>query len=199
MTIENKDFKVKHGLQVANGGIFGGTVQISEAQLSNEAVTKLYVDTKIDAAVQGIVFIDGGIPSTEIFDNILDGGTPGTASWEDTLDAGGILPPSDIDFKPEAPETGVDGDLYFNIESKRLSVYYNGEWITLANLSDAGITEIPQHIHDTAIDGTGLVVSTFVDSGFFSNEDGPLVSAGFFNTESWDKTYDGGIAEDNFN
>ena len=47
-------------------------------------------------------------------------------------------------------------------------------------------------------DGTGRVVSVFISGGFY-NDPGNLVSAGFYNTSSWDNTWDGGIAIDNFN
>jgi hypothetical protein len=199
MTIESKDFKVKHGLQVASGGTFGGTVAIAEARLANEAVTKLYVDTQVAAATQGVLYKDAGFADTESFDDVLDGGTPGTSVWEVLIDAGGVGVDSIVGIYPEAPDGGQNGDLYFNTETNRLSVFYNNQWIILANLTDAGLNEIPQHIHDTSIGGNGMIVSTFVDSGFFLNTDGALVSAGFFNTSSWDNTYDGGIAEDNFN
>jgi len=199
MASVEKDFKVKNGLLVAAGGRFGGTVQIAEAQFSNEATTKLYVDTQVNAAVQGVLYKDAGFADTESWDDTYDGGTPGTISWNAIIDAGGIGVASVVGTYPTAPETGQNGDLYFNTETNRLSVFYNNQWFILANLTDAGITEIPQHIHDTSIGGNGMVVSTFVDSGFYLNTDGSLVSAGFYNTESWDNSYDGGLAIDNFN
>ena len=47
-------------------------------------------------------------------------------------------------------------------------------------------------------DGSGLIVSTFVSGGAY-NEPGVLVSAGDYSTNSWENTYDGGVATDNFN
>jgi hypothetical protein len=73
--------------------------------------------------------------------------------------------------------------------------YYNGQWNTLALVQDT--LELPQHIHDTAIDGTGLIVSTFKDAGFY-NEGGSEEDAGFYNTNSWAATFDGGIATEAF-
>jgi hypothetical protein len=73
--------------------------------------------------------------------------------------------------------------------------YYNGQWNTLALVQDT--LELPQHIHDTAIDGTGLIVSTFKDAGFY-NEGGAEEDAGFYNTNSWAATFDGGIATEAF-
>jgi hypothetical protein len=199
MAMVEKDFKVKNGLLVNDGGIFGGTVQIAEASLPNEATTKLYVDTQVAAATQGVIYKDAGFVDTASFDAVFDGGTPSTTSWETIIDAGGISLASVVGIFSAAPDGGLDGDLYFNSETNRLSVFYNSQWFILANLTDAGITEIPQHIHDTSIGGNGMVVSTFIDSGFYLNTDGALASAGFYNTASWDNSYDGGIATDNFN
>jgi hypothetical protein len=42
----NKDFKVKHGLDVAQGGTFGGTVTVATPTQNTHAATKLYVDSK---------------------------------------------------------------------------------------------------------------------------------------------------------
>ena len=44
MTTTNKDFKVKHGLEVANGGTFGGPVTVGTPTGPDHAATKDYVD-----------------------------------------------------------------------------------------------------------------------------------------------------------
>ena len=44
MTTQSKDFKVKNGLLVAQGGIFGGTVQASTPIEPADLTTKEYVD-----------------------------------------------------------------------------------------------------------------------------------------------------------
>ena len=44
MTTSNKDFRVKHGIQVAGSAVINGTVQISEATADNHAVTRSYVE-----------------------------------------------------------------------------------------------------------------------------------------------------------
>jgi hypothetical protein len=41
MATVDKDFKVKNGLVVSNGGSFGGTVVVAEPTLSNHATTIL--------------------------------------------------------------------------------------------------------------------------------------------------------------
>ena len=154
MATVDKDFKVKNGLVVANGGTFGGTVTVATPTQNNHAATKEYVDSVV-----------GGV---EV-----------------------VVPASST-----APSTPTNGQLWYDTLTNRVYVYYNSEWFAMANLSDAEVLQ--DHIHDTSIDGNGLIVSTFVSSGSY-NEPGAYVNAGFYNTNSWETTWDGGIAIDNFN
>ena len=150
MATVNKDFRVKHGIIVADGGTFGSTVTVATPTQNAHAATKLYVDTAV------------GSP------------TIGTTQ----------------------PATPANGNLWFDTLTERVHVYYNSEWVAIATLEDA--ETLQDHIHDTAIDGTGLIVSTFISGGAY-NEPGVLVSAGSYNTASFEATYDGGTAIDNFN
>lgn len=150
MATFNKDFKIKHGINVAEGGTFGGTVTVATPTQDTHATTKLYVDAAV------------GSP------------TIGTTQ----------------------PESPINGNLWFDTLTERVHVYYNSEWVAIATLEDA--ETLQDHIHDTSIDGSGLIVSTFISGGAY-NEPGVLVSAGLYNTESFEATYDGGVATDNFN
>jgi len=132
----DKDFKVKNGLVVANGGSFGGSVVVGEPTLSTHAATKAYVDA-----------MAGGIPVDS---------TP-----------------------PSSPD-----------------VYYNSSWLAIATLEDA--ETLQDHIHDTSIDGNGLIVTMFVSGGTYSDP-GVVIEGGSYNTSSWSETWDGGVATDNFN
>jgi len=152
MATVDKDFKVKNGLVVANGGTFGGTVTVASPTLANHAATKAYVDAA------------AGTPNLPISDN--------------------------------APASPENGDLWFDSVTERVHVYYAGQWLAIATLADAEVLQ--DHIHDTAIDGTGLIVSTFVSGGSY-DEPGVLVSAGSYNTTTWEATWVGGDATDNFN
>ena len=152
MATVNKDFKVKHGLSVTEGGTFGQAVVVGTPTENTHAATKLYVDSK------------------------------------ELLVAAGSVAPS--------AQNSSNGELFIDTQNNRLLFYYNGQWNTTALLQDT--LEIAQHIHDTAIGGTGLIVSTFVDAGFY-NEAGSEEDAGFYNTNSWAATYDGGIATEVFN
>jgi len=148
----NKDFKVQHGLDVTQGGTFGGTVTVATPTQNAHAATKLYVDTVASA---------GGV-------------TVGAT----------------------APESPSNGNLWFDTLTERVHVYYGSQWVAIATLEDA--ETLQDHIHDTSIDGSGLIVSTFVSGGAY-NEPGYLVSAGLYNTASWEETWVGGEAIDNFN
>jgi len=152
MATVNKDFKVKNGLYVTNGGTFGGEVTVATPTVGTSAATKDYVDLAV------------GSPS---------------------------IP---VDSTP--PVSPGNGDLWFDTLTERVHVYYGSVWVAIATLEDAEVLQ--DHIHDTSIDGSGLIVSTFVSGGAY-NEPGVLVSAGDYSTSSWENTYDGGTAIDNFN
>ena len=150
MATVNKDFRVKHGINVAEGGTFGSTVTVATPTENAHAATKLYVDNAVGTPT---------VPTTQ-------------------------------------PISPTNGDLWFDTLTERVHVYYSSEWLAIATLEDA--ETLKDHIHDTAIDGTGLIVSTFISGGAY-NEPGVLVSAGLYNTSEFEATFDGGTAIDNFN
>jgi hypothetical protein len=95
-----------------------------------------------------------------------------------------------------APVSPSNGSLWFDTSTQRVHVYYTDQWIAIATLQDA--ETLQDHIHDTSIDGSGLIVSKFISGGSYA-EAGVLISAGFYNTAYFEATYDGGYATDNFN
>jgi VCBS repeat-containing protein len=153
MATVDKDFKVKNGLVVANGGTFGGTVTVATPTLGDHATTKDYVDDLVGGAVS-------------------------------------------VPVLSEAPDNPEQGTLYIDTITKRLHMYLDSSWSAIATLQDA--ETLRDHIHDTSIDGSGLIVSIFVSGGTY-NEAGALVEAGVYNTVLWSQTWDGGISIDNFN
>jgi len=114
-----------------------------------------------------------------------------TKAYVDSLTGAPSVPVSDT-----APASPSNGNLWYDTVTERLHVYYNSQWLAIATLEDA--ETLQDHIHDTSIDGTGTVVTMFVTGGFY-NDPGYLVNAGFYNTTTWEETWDGGIAIDNFN
>ena len=152
MATINRDFKVKHGLSVAEGGTFGSPVTVGTPSSDAHAATKSYVDTKAPVA-------------------------PPAAS---------------------APASPVNGQLWFDTVAQHLLIYSTSlvDWIMLATLYDA--ENMIQHIHDTAIDGTGLIVSVFNDCGFYDSVYTSSDIAGFYDSAEWTNSYDGGNPLDNF-
>lgn len=104
---------------------------------------------------------------------------------------------SGISVGNTAPASPSNGDMWFDSLTSRVNVYYNGSWITQASVDDT--QTLPDHIHDTSIDGTGFIVSQFVSSGFYNAPQGTPQDAGSPSTASFELTYDGGSATDNFN
>jgi hypothetical protein len=152
VTTTNRDFKVKHGLNVALGGTFGQAVTVGTPTENTHATTKLYVDSVAGSA------------------GVTVSGT--------------------------APASPSNGNLWFDTLTERVHVYYGSQWVAIATLEDA--ETLQDHIHDTSIDGSGLIVSMFVSGGSY-DEPGYLVSAGQYDTTSWETTWSGGEAVDNFN
>ncbi len=114
-----------------------------------------------------------------------------TKQYVDNLAGAPSIPVSDT-----PPQSPLNGNLWFDNVTQRVHVYYDGQWLAIATLEDAEVLQ--DHIHDTSIDGNGLIVSTFISGGSY-DEPGVLVSAGTYNTTSWEYTWDGGTATDNFN
>ena len=96
-----------------------------------------------------------------------------------------------------APSTPGNGQLWFDTLTSHINVYYEGTWITVATIDDT--QNLPDHIHDTSIEGNGLITSQFITSGFFNTPQGSPIDSGMANTNSWTSTLDGGVAIDNFN
>jgi len=96
-----------------------------------------------------------------------------------------------------APESPVNGSLWFDTLTQRVNVYYGQSWMTVATIDDT--LNIPQHIHDTSIDGTGFIVTTFTSGGSFNDPQGSPIDGGGPSTTEWSVVLDGGSPVDNFN
>ena len=149
MATVDKDFKVKNGLVVTNGGTFGDAVTVGAPTLAEHATTKEYVDARSMAV--------------------------GTT----------------------APSSPTNGTQWLDTLTNRVNFYYEGSWYTQATIDDT--LNLPQHIHDTAIDGTGFIVSTFREGGSFNSPQGTAVDGGGPSTTTFALTLDGGSVVDNFN
>lgn len=99
----------------------------------------------------------------------------------------------------EAPSNPVDGQLYFNTTTKHISMYSQdfAEWIMLASFEDT--YNLRQHIHDTSIDGNGLIVTVFQDAGYYDAIFSLTVDGGLYDVNNPDVIFDGGSPVDPFN
>jgi hypothetical protein len=98
---------------------------------------------------------------------------------------------------PTPPENPIDGKNWFDTNVERLKFFYDGDWITLATSND--FQNIPDHIHDTAIDGTGRIVTIFWDGQSYDDPQIQSLDGGSPSSTTWDVVFDGGLAIDNFN
>jgi hypothetical protein len=96
-----------------------------------------------------------------------------------------------------APSSPTNGTQWLDTLTNRVNFYYNGVWYTQATIDDTN--NLPQHIHDTAIDGTGFIVSQFYEGGSFNSPLGIGLDAGGPDTTEWTVVFDGGSVVDNFN
>jgi hypothetical protein len=96
-----------------------------------------------------------------------------------------------------APASPNNGQQWLDTSTNRVNFYYDGSWYTQATIDDT--SNLPQHIHDTAIDGTGFIVSQFYDGSTFNSPQGAGLDAGGPSTSTWTVVFDGGSAVDNFN
>jgi hypothetical protein len=104
---------------------------------------------------------------------------------------------TEVEVSETDPSITRNGQFYLNSLDNHLAVSFNNSWIKLATFADTA--EMRQHIHDTAIDGTGLIVTIFQDAGFYNSIPSSLQDAGTYNLTEWGVIYDGGIPTDNFN
>jgi hypothetical protein len=78
LTTTNKDFKVKHGLSVSGGAIFGQAIEIGEPTADNHAATRGYTDQQVVAtaspnSVQVATTTNINISTDTLVGDIIDG------------------------------------------------------------------------------------------------------------------------------
>lgn len=106
--------------------------------------------------------------------------------------AKGALPVSST-----APSSPTNGMMWLDTITQRVNVYFGGVWMTLATITDANV--LPDHIHDTSIDGNGLISTVFVTGGTVTDPQSMAISAGDPSTTDWEDTWSGGLVVDQYN
>jgi hypothetical protein len=131
-----------------------------------------------------------------VINGTVSGATPtasehlATKAYVDALTSG-------IPTGTTPPEDPNNGDLWFDTLVERVNVYYGTQWLTIATIDDT--LNIPDHIHDTSIDGNGLIATRFVSGGSFNDPQGTGADGGTPSTTDFADTFNGGLATDNFN
>jgi|TARA_B110000977_G_scaffold61119_1_gene82990 hypothetical protein len=133
-----------------------------------------------------------------------DASVAGTISAADPTASGHVVTKSyfeanlgSIPTAALAPSSPSNGQLWFNTVTERVNVYFSGIWMTIATITDAEVLQ--DHIHDTSIDGNGMIATVFVNAGELGSPQSLSVDAGNSSTTDWEETYNGGVVTDNFN
>lgn len=139
----------------------------------------------------GLIVNSGGtFGGTVVVSDPTESTHAATKSYVDSL-AGSVY------TSDTAPISPFNGQQWFDTTLTRIKVYYEGDWYLMASYND--VINIPQHIHDTSIGGSGLIVSVFTDAGATAVEPSiNSIDAGGPSTTVWDTVLDGGSAESNF-
>lgn len=138
----------------------------------------------------GLIVTSGGsFGGTVVVSDPTESTHAATKSYVDSL-AGSVTAGA------TAPSSPINGTQWFDTSLNRLKIYYDETWYVMASYDDA--VNIPQHIHDTSIGGSGLIVSYFTEGG--GSNDTPInaLDGGGPETTEWQLVLDGGSAESNF-
>lgn len=132
----SKDFKVKHGLVVTEGGTFGGTVSVATPTSTTHATTKSYVDDLVDT-----------LPTVTVSNTeplLPDNGD----LWLDSVSLGlsvysgsawlAVSGGTSVVTSATAPASPETGDIWLETTTEKLYVYYNGAWVDTTAQGEPG-------------------------------------------------------------
>jgi hypothetical protein len=135
MATVNKDFRVKHGLIVADGATFGGTVTVATPTQNTHAATKLYVDSKGAIAApastapasptNGQLWLDTITQRLYIY---LDTEWMAQAAFEDT-----------INLRDHIHDTSIDGNGTIVSEFQDAGFYYENGLLVSAGFYNTSV------------------------------------------------------------
>lgn len=125
MATDNKDFKVKNGLVVTEGGTFGGTVSVAAPTSNTHAATKFYVDDLLANVGGGSITVSDTPPANpsegDLWYNSADGSTYVyyDSFWVETTSAyagptGAVQAQSPLSYDSETNILTIDLSSYYD-------------------------------------------------------------------------------------
>ena len=133
MATDSKDFKVKNGLVVAEGGTFGGTVTVATPTSNTHATTKLYVDDLLANVGGGSLTVSDTPPSSptegDLWYNSTDGSTYVYYDyfWVESTSAyagptGVVNTASPLSYNEETETLSIDLSSYYTSAQTQLEI-----------------------------------------------------------------------------
>jgi hypothetical protein len=149
----DKDFKVKKGLQVNEGGSFGGTVSVATPTLGNHAATKEYVDEK-----------PGGYTVSETPpENPTEG-----AGWYKSSTAQTFLYYDGFWVESGSSMAGPTGPIGPGLQLVQSPLFYNEEYESLSIDLSAYATELYVDNAISTVDLSDYATESYVDNAVSS-------------------------------
>lgn len=141
-----------------------------------------------------IVALGGSFGGPVVVGTPTENAHAATKEYVDQLAAGVVVP-----TESTVPANPVDGQIYFDTVTRHLSIYSSdaADWIMIATFEDT--YNLRQHIHDTSIDGNGLIVTVFQDAGYYDAIFSVTVDGGLYSIVTPDGIFDGGNPTDPYN
>lgn len=145
MATANKDFRVKNGLVVAEGGTFGGTVTVATPTSNTHATTKLYVDNLLAGGGSGSITVSDTAPSSpsegDLWYNSTDGSTYVyyDSFWVESTSAyagptGMVAATSPLSFDEATSTLSIDLSSYYTSAQTQLEIETAVEDASILNI-----------------------------------------------------------------
>ena len=196
MATDNKDFKVKNGLVVANGGTFGGTVSVATPTSADHAATKAYVDSIVSSPT---IPVDNEAPLNPINGQLwydIESGRVKFYYSGQWIPIANLVDAETLTDHTHNQSSGFVDDVfvsagYFNEIGELVDAgYFNqSSW---QNLWDGGDLSTEIVYTETILDAGEVSTApgtTIIDAGFY-NSSGSYIDSGYYNTNSWQNTWD---------
>ncbi len=170
----SKDFKVKHGLVVAEGGTFNGTVSVATPTSTTHATTKSYVDDLVDALptvtvsnTEPLLPDNGDLWLNSVTLSLSVYSSP---SWLSVSSGSSVV------TSATAPASPEDGDIWLETTTEKLYVYYNNVWVDTTAQGEPGRFIVSATAPANPVEGDAWFDTVAVK--FFMYYDGAWIEVG---------------------